>query len=199
MQRIITGAWRYVHIHMGGRGLRKHHWHYPIDIEATSILKNRPSKQAGGLPESLEKMHELSAGKFPGPSMMFPGGAGGGVLDGASTATEMDESAFSIPNIAPYLVFNPQIILYSSQPASKRWVLQAIMQSIREVSFRVIVVSSSTLYWSLCLGINRLLNLLLNARWPLQLFLHVNLSPKIWPWNRMKTRCVKRLIGWLRI
>lgn len=180
-------------------GLRKHHSHYHLDIEATSILKNRPSKQAGGLPESLDKMHELSAGKFPGPSMMFPGGAGG-VLDGASTATEMDESAFSIPNIAPYLVFNPQIILYSSQPASKRWVLQAIMQSIREVSFSHcrIIINPILISFSLSLGI-RLLNLLLNARWPLQLFLHVNLSPKIWQWNPMKTRCVKRLIGWLRI
>ncbi|CDS10313.1 hypothetical protein LRAMOSA02989 [Lichtheimia ramosa] len=100
------------------------------DIEATSILKNRPSKQAGGIPESLNKIHDLSAGKFPGPSMMFPGG---GALDGTGAANEMEDSAFSIPNIAPYLVFNPQIILYSSQPASKRWVLQAIMQSIREI------------------------------------------------------------------
>lgn len=86
-------------------------------------------------------MHDLSAGKFPGPSMMFPGG---GALDGTGAANEMEDSAFSIPNIAPYLVFNPQIILYSSQPASKRWVLQAIMQSIREVGYILLIEATCT-------------------------------------------------------
>ncbi|RCH97016.1 hypothetical protein CU098_002737, partial [Rhizopus stolonifer] len=37
-----------------------------------------------------------------------------------------------IPNLAPYLVFNPQIVLYSSQPGAKHLVLQAFTESIRE-------------------------------------------------------------------
>lgn len=47
----------------------------------------------------------------------------------ATTDTEED----LIPSIAPYLTFNPQIVLYSSQPNAKRWVLQAVTQSIREI------------------------------------------------------------------
>lgn len=47
---------------------------------------------------------------------------------------EMDDGQVALPNLAPYITFNPQIIMYSSQPATKRLVLQAINRSIREVS-----------------------------------------------------------------
>lgn len=45
----------------------------------------------------------------------------------------MEDKSFSLPNLAPYITFNPQVILFTTQPNSKRWVLQAITQSIREV------------------------------------------------------------------
>ena len=78
------------------------------------------------------------SGKASDPNTMLQGS---GVESGVGL-----EEQFSLPNIAPYLVFNPQIILYSTQPASKRWVLQAITQSIREVSkiFLSIILYEST-------------------------------------------------------
>lgn len=42
-------------------------------------------------------------------------------------------TTINIPNLGPYLSFNPQIVMYSTQPNSKRWVLQAVTQSIREI------------------------------------------------------------------
>ncbi|RCH84773.1 hypothetical protein CU098_001795, partial [Rhizopus stolonifer] len=50
-------------------------------------------------------------------------------------ANTNDEEAMpiNIPNLGPYLTFNPQIVMYTTQPNSKRWVLQAITQSIREI------------------------------------------------------------------
>ncbi|KAI9272225.1 CCR4-Not complex component, Not1-domain-containing protein [Helicostylum pulchrum] len=44
-----------------------------------------------------------------------------------------DDEPINIPNLGPYLTFNPQIVMYTTQPNSKRWVLQAITQSIREI------------------------------------------------------------------
>ena len=69
-----------------------------------------------------------TTGKSPGSSAMLQAS----VLETSAAATG-EEQQVSLPNIAPYIVFNPQIILYSTQPAAKRWVLQAITQSIREV------------------------------------------------------------------
>ena len=44
-----------------------------------------------------------------------------------------EEEPINIPNLGPYLIFNPQIVMYQTQPNSKRWVLQAVTQSIREI------------------------------------------------------------------
>lgn len=38
-----------------------------------------------------------------------------------------------VPNLAPYIAFNPQIALYTNQPAVRRLVLQAFGESIREI------------------------------------------------------------------
>lgn len=46
---------------------------------------------------------------------------------------EMDDGQIALPNLAPYVTFNPQVILYSTQPGAKQLVLQAINMSIREV------------------------------------------------------------------
>lgn len=45
----------------------------------------------------------------------------------------MSDTAIVIPNIAPYIVFNPQVSLYTTRPAAKRLVLQAFTESIREI------------------------------------------------------------------
>ncbi|KAK4519925.1 uncharacterized protein ATC70_010169 [Mucor velutinosus] len=51
-----------------------------------------------------------------------------------SAADNDDDSApINIPNLGPYLTFNPQIVMYNTQPNSKRWVLQAVTQAIREI------------------------------------------------------------------
>ncbi|KAI9310521.1 CCR4-Not complex component, Not1-domain-containing protein [Dichotomocladium elegans] len=110
------------------------------DIEATTILKNRPPKDL--LPKNAPidgfgRMGESASivagsethGKSPGPNSMIQGA----LWEGANAMPGIDDPLYSFPNIAPYIVFNPQIILYSSQPASKRWVLQALLQAIREI------------------------------------------------------------------
>jgi CCR4-NOT transcription complex subunit 1 len=50
-----------------------------------------------------------------------------------SEANAEESSPINIPNLGPYLTFNPQIVMYTAQPTSKRWVLQAVTQSIREI------------------------------------------------------------------
>lgn len=50
--------------------------------------------------------------------------------------TEMEgvsDTQIPVPNLAPYIAFNPQIALYSTQPTAKRLVLQAFTDSIREI------------------------------------------------------------------
>ncbi|KAI8355165.1 CCR4-Not complex component, Not1-domain-containing protein [Blakeslea trispora] len=50
-----------------------------------------------------------------------------------SNLADEDAMSINVPNIGPYLSFNSQILMYTTQPNSKRWVLQAITQSIREI------------------------------------------------------------------
>lgn len=99
-----------------------------IGIDATSILKDHEARSAAknALMNGLGRATSMEAvGRSPASSVIPPAN----VMDGAA----MDDANITIPNIAQYIVFNPQIILYSSQPTSKRWVVQAITQSIREV------------------------------------------------------------------
>ncbi|KAI8146312.1 CCR4-Not complex component, Not1-domain-containing protein [Fennellomyces sp. T-0311] len=104
------------------------------DIEATSILKSGRRKPQPNKNVLLEAFGRASAeapmdttGKSPDPAAMLQAS----VLE--TGAVTSGEELVSLPNLAPYIVFNPQIILYSTQPAAKRWVLQAITQSIREI------------------------------------------------------------------
>lgn len=102
-----------------------------LGIDATSILKNHEARSAArnalmdGLGRASNASMEATMGRSPASAVIPPAN----VMDGAA----MDDANIAIPNIAQYIVFNPQIILYSSQPTSKRWVVQAITQSIREV------------------------------------------------------------------
>ena len=101
-----------------------------LGIDATSILKDYEARSAAknALMDGLGRATSASMeaiGRSPNSAVIPPAS----VMDGAT----MDDTNLAIPNIAQYIVFNPQIILYSSQPTSKRWVVQAITQSIREV------------------------------------------------------------------
>ncbi|KAI8375479.1 CCR4-Not complex component, Not1-domain-containing protein [Blakeslea trispora] len=49
-----------------------------------------------------------------------------------SGETESSMEALPVPNLAPYLVFDPQIVLYTTQPGAKRLALQAFNESMRE-------------------------------------------------------------------
>ncbi|KAI9256566.1 CCR4-Not complex component, Not1-domain-containing protein [Phascolomyces articulosus] len=102
------------------------------DIEPTSILKSGRRKNQMDKNTLMETFGRTATGapldmigKSTDPNAMLQ-------ASGLDAGVGLEEQ-LSLPNIAPYLVFNPQIILYSNQPASKRWVLQAITQSIREI------------------------------------------------------------------
>lgn len=47
--------------------------------------------------------------------------------------SDLAEVPIPVPNLAPYIAFNPQIALYTNQPAVRRLVLQAFTESIREI------------------------------------------------------------------
>ncbi|CAO3593285.1 unnamed protein product [Absidia cylindrospora] len=102
------------------------------EIEATSILKNRQPRDSilrNSIVDNLAKgdtsLMMSNAERSPIHNQVLP--------PNASHDGGMNDSQFALPNLAPYITFNPQIILYSTQPASKRLVLQAINKSIREI------------------------------------------------------------------
>ncbi|KAI7893233.1 CCR4-Not complex component, Not1-domain-containing protein [Mucor mucedo] len=82
------------------------------DIQPTSALKNRKPQE-----------QPMTFNRYPAAPALPP-------LH-PELGTIMTE--IPIPNLAPYIAFNPQISLYSTQPAAKRLVLQAFTESIREI------------------------------------------------------------------
>lgn len=108
-----------------------------LGIQPTSVLKSQQPQEYN----SKNAFAAAGAG-YPGrasvggnPLLQNSGGAetmmteSGGQFGGNIGET----SAIPVPNLAPYIAFNPQITLYSSQPAAKRLVLQAFTESIREI------------------------------------------------------------------
>ncbi|KAL0097780.1 Not1 transcription factor, partial [Phycomyces blakesleeanus] len=114
------------------------------DIEATSVLKNRqPKDNRTVLAEMLARGDDSSlvnnGRPMPGGNPMLQSA----VPDGGFIP-EMEESLMiTLPNLAPYITFNPQIVMYATQPGAKRLVLQAINQSIREIIDAVVERSVS--------------------------------------------------------
>ncbi|KAI8335037.1 CCR4-Not complex component, Not1-domain-containing protein [Chlamydoabsidia padenii] len=101
------------------------------DIEATSVLKNRRPRggsQQNPIMDTLAKGDNsammTTTGRSPLNNHLLPNSG----LDG-----ELDDGQITLPNLAPYINFNPQVILYSTQPGAKQLVLQAINMSIREI------------------------------------------------------------------
>ncbi|KAF7728004.1 hypothetical protein EC973_006769 [Apophysomyces ossiformis] len=103
------------------------------DIEATSVLKNRSPTDRAARNTLAEALTRTEEAPFPISGRLTNQMLQGSALEG-EPVHEIEESAINaIPNLMPYITFNPQIILYTTQPAAKRWVLQAIAQSIREI------------------------------------------------------------------
>ncbi|KAI7872984.1 CCR4-Not complex component, Not1-domain-containing protein [Spinellus fusiger] len=102
------------------------------DIEATSVLKNRhPKDSRTAIAESLTRDEStfVNRGRVMSGNQAFQPS-----IPDTGFSTEMEESLMiTLPNLAPYITFNPQIVLYSTQPGAKRLVLQAVNQSIREI------------------------------------------------------------------
>ncbi|KAG2174664.1 hypothetical protein INT44_006928 [Umbelopsis vinacea] len=103
------------------------------DVSATSLLKNRPK----GFGNSLMIGDGAVVGAQDSFDALGRGSAVGGLNQGLNADSGLngnpDDLSIVLPNLAPYLTFNPQVILYTTQPASKRWVLQAVTAAVREI------------------------------------------------------------------
>ncbi|KAF1807095.1 Not1 transcription factor [Mucor lusitanicus] len=96
------------------------------DITPTAVLKNR------------QPQNQPSRNTFAAHGAGYPGRAAAGgnpLLQNADVDGQADiaEAPIPVPNLAPYIAFNPQIPLYTNQPAARRLVLQAFTESIREI------------------------------------------------------------------
>ncbi|CAM0140611.1 CCR4-NOT core subunit cdc39, variant 2 [Umbelopsis sp. WA50703] len=103
------------------------------DISPTSLLKSRPK----GFGNALSMGDGLVPGLEDGFDVLARGSAAGGLNQGMNADTGLmnsqEDLSVVLPNLAPYITFNPQVVLYTSQPASKRWVLQALTAAVREI------------------------------------------------------------------
>ncbi|KAI8988678.1 CCR4-Not complex component, Not1-domain-containing protein [Pilobolus umbonatus] len=109
-------------------------------IKPTTVLKNRPLKNQVYVPSVSPPITNSAPPEISPFAVNGVRSALNNLIspstqenNGLSAADNAEDLSINIPNLAPYITFNPQIVLYSSQPNSKRWVLQAITQSIREI------------------------------------------------------------------
>lgn len=104
-------------------------------IQPTMVIKNRQPKSHLAIAPAVNTTAvvartENTASPFANTNNRPPIT---NLISQSSTTNVDDEEPINIPNLGPYLTFNPQIVMYSAQPNSKRWVLQAVTQSIREI------------------------------------------------------------------
>ncbi|KAI9268000.1 CCR4-Not complex component, Not1-domain-containing protein [Phascolomyces articulosus] len=102
------------------------------EIEPTSLLHaERPKQKAVSVAGRLGE-HNLAAtpGKLIAASSVHT--AGSDAEAGLSSQAEPELSTM-LAEIAPYITFNSQINMYSTEPDLRRMVVQSIIQSIREV------------------------------------------------------------------
>lgn len=95
-------------------------------IQPTMVLKNRqPKPRVNTTTTAVVARAESGASPFAQHRPL--------ITNLISQQVVEDEEPVNIPNLGPYLTFNSQIVMYTTQPNSKRWVLQAVTQSIREI------------------------------------------------------------------
>ncbi|KAI8970255.1 CCR4-Not complex component, Not1-domain-containing protein [Mycotypha africana] len=96
------------------------------DITPTTVLKDRQPQAQNN-----------SKNAFASSGSGYPGRAAAGgnpLLQNADTEpSTINDIPINIPNLAPYIAFNPQIALFNNHPAAKRLVLQAFTDSVREI------------------------------------------------------------------
>lgn len=88
--------------------------------------------------KNRQPQNQPSRNTFAAHGAGYPGRAAAGgnpLLQNADVDGQVDiaEAPIPVPNLAPYIAFNPQIPLYTNQPAARRLVLQAFTESIREI------------------------------------------------------------------
>ncbi|KAJ3175056.1 hypothetical protein HDU87_006452 [Geranomyces variabilis] len=118
------------------------------DIEPSTLLRNRPQKQAGGDARakqtggvasgsvSLSGAPPSSApppGSMPGGLASGFGGESTGGAGGMPQGGGDDGSGLGIPNLAAFITFNPNLPIFSAQPSLKRIVHISIDRAIREI------------------------------------------------------------------
>jgi CCR4-NOT transcription complex subunit 1 len=115
-----------------------------IAIEPTRVLKDKKRKDQAQITSVVAKESPFMAPSRPIPNLIPQqqqqqqptATATAAAFENPSTnanTSDMEGSPLAVPNLGPYLQFNPQIPMYTNQPNSKRWVLQAVTQSIREI------------------------------------------------------------------
>ncbi|RUS35473.1 CCR4-Not complex component, Not1-domain-containing protein [Jimgerdemannia flammicorona] len=109
------------------------------EIEPTTILKNRPPKElvaetSALIPDTIPRVGE--GGYAPSARAA----AGSAFLQGPqenhfATSPSLPEETMTInlPNLAAYLIFNPNLTLFATQPALRRLVSIAVDKAIREI------------------------------------------------------------------
>ncbi|CAO3700331.1 unnamed protein product [Rhizopus stolonifer] len=100
-------------------------------IEPTMILKNRKPKKQQVQTTAVVARNETLAYPLSRPPItnLIPQSPANVPIGLEKVEGELAH----LPNIGSYLIFSPEVPIYTTQPNSKRWVLQAIKQSIFEI------------------------------------------------------------------
>lgn len=101
-------------------------------IQPTKILKNRKQKKLTPTTAVVARTEGLPypITRPPITNLISPASSPSPV---PASIDKMDDEFIQLVNLSPYLTFNSQIVMYTTQPNSKRWALQAIKQSIFDI------------------------------------------------------------------
>ncbi|KAI9491135.1 CCR4-Not complex component, Not1-domain-containing protein [Zychaea mexicana] len=113
------------------------------EIEPTSLLNaERPKKKAISAAGRLGEHHLATT--TPGkPTVASSVHTAGSDAEAALSSHAEPELSTMLAEIAPYITFNSQINMYSTEPDLRRVVVQSILQSVREVVHAIVERSVS--------------------------------------------------------
>ncbi|KAG1050197.1 hypothetical protein G6F43_007509 [Rhizopus delemar] len=100
-------------------------------IQPTKILSNRKPKKPQTQTTAVIARPESSPAATSRPPItnLIPQSS----ANSLTGLDKMNDEFIQLPSLGPYLTFNSQIAMYTTQPNSKRWVLQAIKQSVVDI------------------------------------------------------------------